>query len=163
MVGPKNTDPHDTDTEQTPGPAPEQVCGPVRHGMLIFGWINVGLGVLGMVLPVMPTTVFLLIALWAFSKSSLRFHRWLYSHPRLGRTLRAWHTHRVIPLKAKLLAVGTMSASLTYVSVVVAEDWMLPVALAALLGGLALWIVTRPSQAPAQTLMLRQTQHEGKF
>lgn len=117
----------------------------LRPLLLAFGWLNVGLGVIGAVLPVMPTTVFLLIALWAFSKSSRRFHRWLYTHPTLGRTLRDWHEHRVIPTRAKVLALTTMAASLTYVTLAVAQSWTLPAALACVLGAIALFIVTRPS------------------
>ncbi len=121
----------------------------MRYGLLAFGWLNVGLGVLGLVLPVMPTTVFLLIALWAFSRSSLRFHRWLYNHPRLGRTLRAWHSDGVIPIRAKLLAVSMMASSLAYVSLFVAQDWALPVGLAVVLAGVSGYILSRPSR-PAQ-------------
>ncbi len=122
------------------------VCAPVRYGMLAFGWLNVGLGALGVVLPVMPTTVFLLIALWAFSKCSLRFHRWLYEHPVLGRTVRDWHEHRAIPARAKVLALTMMALSLTYVTAFVAEGWALPVALAAVLAAVAVFIVSRPSR-----------------
>ncbi len=124
------------------------LCLPVRYGLLAFGWLNIGLGVLGLVLPVMPTTVFLLIALWAFSKSSLRFHRWLYQHPKLGRTIRAWHAHRVIAVRAKLLAVATMAASLVYVTLFVAESWMLPAVVAAVLVSVSAFILTRPSRRP---------------
>lgn len=126
--------------------APPAVCAPIRHLLLALGWICVGLGVVGMFLPVMPTTVFLLIAAWAFSKSSLRFHRWLYEHPRLGRTIRAWHAHRVIPVRAKALAVSMMTASLLYVTLFVADGWVLPAGLALTLGAVATFILTRPSR-----------------
>ncbi len=125
------------------------VCAPARTGLLLLGWFNIGLGVLGMVLPVMPTTVFLLIALWAFSKSSLRFHRWLYEHPTLGRTIRAWHEHGVIPTRAKIMAVGMMASSLIYVTLIVADGWALPLALAMSLSAVSAFIVRRPSRISA--------------
>jgi uncharacterized membrane protein YbaN (DUF454 family) len=121
----------------------------LRHGLIAFGWLNVGLGVIGAFLPVMPTTVFLLIALWAFSKSSPRFHAWLQGHPRLGPLIHDWHAHRVIPLRAKLLAVTMMAASLTYLTLYVAEGWLLPVSVGAVLSAVAAWIVTRPSRVIA--------------
>lgn len=121
-------------------------CPTVRRGLIAFGCVNVTLGVVGAFVPVLPTTIFLIIALWAFSKSSLRLHRWLYSHPRFGASLRAWHAHRVIPVRAKLAAVAMMAASLAYVAVFVAEDWALPMGLAAVLGAVAAYILTRPSR-----------------
>ena len=133
-------------TEPSPDPKPEMMmpCAPVRYGLLAFGWINVGIGILGAFLPVLPTTLFLLIALWAFSRSSLRFHSWLYNHPRFGPPLRAWHQHRVIPLPAKLLAIGMMTASLIYVTVFIAENWLLPAGLSLMMGAVAAYILTRP-------------------
>jgi uncharacterized membrane protein YbaN (DUF454 family) len=99
-----------------------------------------------MFLPVMPTTVFLLMALWAFSKSSHRFHRWLYDHPRLGRPLRDWHAHRVIPRRAKILAVSMMSMSWLIVVYVSAGGWVVPAIVGACLLPVAAFIVTRRSR-----------------
>jgi uncharacterized membrane protein YbaN (DUF454 family) len=127
------------------------ICKPWRAALAAFGWLNVGLGVLGMVLPVMPTTVFLLIALWAFSKSSIRFHHWLYFHPVLGRTIRAWHAHGVIPPRAKVLAVTMMSGSLVYVTLFIAQGWQLPVILGLVLASVATFIVSRPSRVPVRS------------
>lgn len=125
-------------------------CPGVRQGLMVLGWVNVGLGVAGLFLPVLPTTVFLLIAAWAFSRSSVRFHRWLYEHPRLGRGIRAWHRHRVIPLRAKVLAVAMMATSVAILAVFVADHWALPAGVGALLAVIASYIVTRPSAVPAE-------------
>jgi uncharacterized membrane protein YbaN (DUF454 family) len=130
----------------TAGKADRRVCAPLRYGLIAFGWINIGLGVGGMFLPVMPTTVFLLIALWAFSRSSRRFHHWLYNHPTLGRTLRDWHRHRVIPPRVKILAVSMMTVSLSYVTLFLAEGWALPLLLVAVLGSVSAFILSRPSR-----------------
>jgi hypothetical protein len=119
-------------------------CPGVRHGLLAFGVLNVMAGTAGLILPLVPSTVFFLIALWAFSKSSARFHARLYNHPRFGRLLRDWHAHRMIPLGAKVLAVTTMAGSLLFVTAFVAEDWIMPVGLGAVLGLIAAYIVTRP-------------------
>ena len=125
------------------------VCAPVRYALMAFGFINVGLGVAGMFLPVMPTTVFLLMALWAFSKSSVRFHCWLYDHPRFGKPLRDWHAHRVIPTRAKILAVSMMSLSMVIVTFIAKTPWWVPVVVAACLIPVALFIVTRPGRVAA--------------
>lgn len=136
---------HAADPAMAEGAPGARLCRPARIGLVVFGWTNVALGVLGMFLPVMPTTVFLLIALWAFSRSSARFHRWLYDHPRLGRPLRDWHARRVIPRRAKVLALGMMSASVITIYLFSAEAWWLPAVVAACLAPVAAFIATRPS------------------
>lgn len=119
-----------------------------RAAYVAMGWTCVALGVAGIVLPVLPTTPFLLVAAWAFARSSRRFHDWLVDHPRLGPPVRAWREHGVVPTRAKVAAVTTMAASLSYVALFVADDWRLPAAAGLPMAATALWLLTRPGQAP---------------
>jgi len=121
----------------------------LRWGLAAFGWLNVGLGIVGIVVPGLPTTVFLLIAAWAFSKSSERFQRWLWNHPRFGPPIRDWHQHRVIPRRSKILATTMMTTSFLFVTLVIAESWVLPAVLALVMVPAALYILTRASTPPA--------------
>ncbi len=120
-----------------------------RWVLLAFGWLMVALGMIGVVVPGMPTTVFLIIAVWAFSKCSVRFQHWLWEHKTFGPPIRAWHLHRVIPVKAKVMAAAMMTASFAYVTFFVAEDWVLPALLAAVLVPSSAWILSRASAGPA--------------
>ena len=123
---------------------------------MAFGSLNVALGAIGVVVPGMPTTVFLLIALWAFSKSSERFRNWLYNHKTLGPPIRDWHEHRVIPVRAKILAVGMMSFSVAILAVFVASSPVLPAIVAACMLPVAVFILTRPSRATHTTIRASQ-------
>ena len=122
-----------------------------RWGLLAFAWLNVGLGMIGVVVPGMPTTIFLIIAVWAFSKCSIRFQRWLWNHPKFGSSIRAWHQHRVIPVKAKIMAASMMAVSLIIVTVFFADSWVFPAVLAAILVPVLGYIVSRASVAPPAT------------
>lgn len=119
-----------------------------RLSLLGLGWLCVGLGMAGVFLPVLPTTPFLLVAAWAFSTTSRRFHDWLVGHPRLGPPVRAWRQHRVISPRAKVLAVTSMGASLAYVTLFVADGWLLPLIAATPMGATAAWVLTRPGRLP---------------
>ena len=120
-----------------------------RRVLLVLGWVAVALGAIGVVVPGMPTTVFLLIALWAFSKCSTRFHRWLYNHKTLGPPIRDWHERRVIPAHAKAAAIAMMTMSVAILAMFVAESWLLPSAVAACLIPVAAFILTRPGRTAA--------------
>ena len=89
----------------------------VRHAwlrwlLLGIGWISVALGVIGIFLPVLPTTPFLLLAAACFVRSSRRVYIWLVTHPRLGPWIRDYLDGEGIPLKAKAWAIGLMWASI---------------------------------------------------
>ncbi|NKB45478.1 MAG: DUF454 family protein [Alphaproteobacteria bacterium] len=144
MTAPE-TDNRPKDWDDVPPP-------PLTHSslcpvFLALGWVCVGLGFVGAFLPGLPTTVFLIIALWAFSKSSDRLRWWLWTHPRFGATLRAWHIHRVIPPPAKAAAVVMMMISVAIVAVS-SSSWQVSAILSAVLAPIAVWIVTRRSVVP---------------
>ena len=71
---------------------------------LLFGHIFLILGIIGAFLPVLPTTPFLLLAAWLYSKSSPRLHNWIINHKYLGPPLRDWQERGVIGMKAKIIA-----------------------------------------------------------
>ena len=120
----------------------------MRPVFLAIGFMCVGLGGLGAVLPLLPTTPFLLIALWAFSRSSDRFHHWLYTHPRFGPRLQAWNEHGVVPVKVKLSAISAMLVSLGLMVFVARVKWpVLAVSGALMLVG-ATYVLSRPSRPP---------------
>ena len=120
----------------------------VRYFFFIFAWFNVALGLIGIIIPGMPTTVFLIIAAWAFSKCSERFHKWLWNHPRFGLSIQSWHNHRVIPKSAKFFASIMMIVSFIYVTIFVAENWVLPTLLAAIMVPAWIYIYTCESVPP---------------
>ncbi len=78
---------------------------------LLLGGSSLGLGTLGMFLPLLPTVPFLLLAAFAFSKSSSKIHNWLLNHKVFGPDIRDWNERRVIRRRAKLMAVGAMLGS----------------------------------------------------
>jgi len=74
--------------------------------LIMVGWLCVVLATLGVVLPLLPTTPFLLLAAWCFARSSPRFHHWLLHRSWFGSYLRHWQAHRALPKGAKPKAVA---------------------------------------------------------
>lgn len=119
----------------------------LRYAAMAFGWLMVAIGLVGVFIPLFPTTVFILIAFWAFSISSPRFRHWLFEHRWFGPPLRAWVTHRAIPKYAKVLSVASMAVSVTVIALFAAVSWIVPVIAAVISAPVALFIVSRPSAA----------------
>ena len=119
----------------------------VRYAYLTLGWICVGLGAIGVVVPGMPTVVFLLVAVWAFARSSERFHRWLLAHPRFGPPVVDWQNHGVIRRRAKVAALGFMTLAVVVLVFFTGFHWMATAALVAIICGAAVFVGTRP-EAP---------------
>jgi uncharacterized protein len=121
---------------------------PLRLFYLCLGWLCVGLGAIGIIMPVLPTTPFLLLAVWAFSRSSPELAEKLRNHPLVGPTIRSWQDHGVIPVKAKLLAIIMMAAMGVYlVGWSGVPNWVALTVVITLLA-VAFYILTRPSIPP---------------
>ena len=108
------------------------------------GVTALALGLVGVFLPLLPTTPFVIMAAACFAQSSPRLHDWLLRHPVFGPAICNWRDHRAIPPRAKLAAVIAMGAAFALSLFMALPVWVLLVQAAVLLvaGG---WIVTRPS------------------
>ncbi|PTQ66674.1 YbaN family protein [Pseudomonas sp. GV071] len=95
----------------------------VRYALLTLGWLSVVLGVVGIFLPVLPTTPFLLLAAACFARSSERFYRWLVDHPKLGPWIRDYLDGNGIPLRGKVYAIGLMWLSISFSCYLVPMFW----------------------------------------
>ena len=113
--------------------------------LLALGWICVSLGFIGIFVPGLPTTIFLIIALWAFTKSSKRLRNWLLNHKRFGPILRNWQEHRVVPLRAKILMV-ILQISVVIIVQYTFDNLIISLGLAAILVLVASYVLSLPSK-----------------
>ncbi|GEO85179.1 MULTISPECIES: YbaN family protein [Alphaproteobacteria] len=116
----------------------------MRMLMLAGGWLMVGIGVVGVFLPVLPTTPFMILAAALFARSSPRFERWLIDHPRYGQPLLDWRREGAISRKAKVASVSLMSASYLLVWFVGPPQLWLKLLVGVILVACAAFVLTRP-------------------
>lgn len=83
----------------------------IRWVFFLLGLVFLALGIIGVVLPVLPTTPFVLVSAACFAKSSDKFYHWLINHRHLGKYIKDWEQRRAIPRKAKYLAWSMMTLS----------------------------------------------------
>tara|TARA_R110001599_G_scaffold346083_1_gene571007 strand:+ start:221 stop:595 length:375 start_codon:yes stop_codon:yes gene_type:complete len=105
--------------------------------------ISFSLGLVGIFLPLMPTTIFMLIAVYCASKGSPRFEAWIRSRDYVGPLLITWEQERAIPRRAKLAAVSMIALSALIVVWSLDQGW-LRWGVVAFLIMIALWLATRP-------------------
>ncbi|MFL9825202.1 YbaN family protein [Rhodoplanes sp. SY1] len=108
-----------------------------------LGCLMLALGAIGAVLPLMPTTIFLIAAAWCFARSSPRLEAWLFEHPRFGPSLRAWRDQRAISRASKLLACTGMAAGFVIFWTTASPGPLLATVVAASLLGCAAYVATR--------------------
>ena len=119
-----------------------------RAAWLTVAYASLGLGTAGVVVPLLPTTPFLLLAVYAAGRSSPRLRWRLYRHPRYGPSLRAWHRQRAIPRQAKITALALIALSWITLWLGGASLVLLTV-LAAFFAVLITFILTRPTPESA--------------
>lgn len=114
-------------------------------GWLVLGCVLVGIGLVGIVVPLLPTVDFMILALPCFARSSPRLEAWLLNHPRWGAPLRAWRDHKAVSRHAKMAACGGMAVGYALFWLAVRPRPLVALAVAMALVSCALWIVRRPS------------------
>lgn len=114
----------------------------------LLAYASLGIGIVGIFVPGLPTTVFVLISAYAAARGSERLHRWLLAHPRFGPAIGDWQAHGAVSRRAKWLATATMAAcTLVLLGVMLrfpAHRWWmtaLPIACMVLVGA---WLWLRP-------------------
>lgn len=116
----------------------------IRLLWLCGGLLSLGTGIVGIVVPLLPTTPFVLLAAYCFARSSPRLHDWLANHPRFGPSIRDWDRNGAIHPRAKRLAVGMMAATFA-LSLILGLKWWVLVIQAVTLCGAAAFVLTRPN------------------
>lgn len=119
---------------------------PVRLVFAGLGAFFVLLGVLGLFLPVLPTTPFLLLAAACFARSSRRIFNWLLNHPQFGPLIREWREHRCIPYRAKRTALWLVAASFAVSIGFFVPGWAAKLAMGVVGLILIAWIARIPSR-----------------
>ncbi|MFN3523163.1 MAG: YbaN family protein [Phenylobacterium sp.] len=116
-----------------------------RWLFLVLGLVLTGLGIVGAFVPLMPTTIFLILAAACFTHSSPRLEAWLLDHARFGPTLRAWRENGAIPPRAKALACAGMAFGFLVFFAVVHPGLPLALGVGAALAACAAFVLSRPS------------------
>jgi hypothetical protein len=115
----------------------------VRFSYAVLGTLSLLLGAIGVVLPVMPGTVFLILAAWAFARSVPAVHRWLHANRWIGPALRRWERERCVERSTKRLATAMLALSAVAAAVTLARQPLLLLALLAVLGAVLAYLHTR--------------------
>ena len=115
----------------------------IRFFWLVGGFLSLAAGIVGIVVPLLPTTPFLLLAAFCFARGSERLHNWLVHHPRLGPPIRDWQAHGAISRRAKWMAMVAIVAVLI-ASLLFGVATHIIVIQLVVLSAVSLFILTRP-------------------
>ncbi len=115
---------------------------------LVIGWVSLALGAIGVLLPIMPTVPFLIVAFWAFSQSSPRLSRRILANRYVGPPLRDWLRYNAIPRRAKYFATLAMTGGCLTAWWLGAPPWALGAQVGVCLLAAA-YILTRPDPPAA--------------
>lgn len=109
---------------------------------IILGSISLVLGVIGIFLPLLPTTPFLLLTAAAYFKGSPKLYDWLLNHKYFGLYIRNFREHKAIPLRAKILSVSLLWGTISYCIFFVVDPLWLKILLGCIAAGVSYHILS---------------------
>lgn len=112
----------------------------------LIGLLCVALGLIGAFLPIMPTTIFFILAAAAFARSSPELEKRILDDPRIGPSVRLWRDHGVVPMRAKFFALGGMALGYVVFLLTAKPHLWLALLVGALIGACAWYVGSRPSE-----------------
>ena len=112
---------------------------------LVLGFLCLGLGIAGYIIPLLPGTVFLLLATFLFFKSNERMYNWVLNDPRFGPLIRNYRAGYGIPRRIKVLAIVLIAASFSVSVLFVADGMVVRAILIVCAIGVSTYILTRPT------------------
>ncbi len=118
----------------------------LRYIWLGLGFVFTGLGFLGYILPGLPGTVFILIAVYFFARSSPRFYNWLLNNKMFGGLIRDWRAGKGLSLRAKIMAISVIVLTIS-ISIFAIQNQIVKMIVALCGVGVSLYLWTRPTKA----------------
>ncbi len=127
------------------GPSPDRGNRNTRFrwAWWLLAYASLGLGLVGILVPGLPTVPFVLLAAFAAARGSERLHRWLLAHPQFGPMIRDWQAQGAVSRRAKWLATLMMSACAAIMFLVAPKTWMAASG-STIMALVALWLWRRP-------------------
>ena len=116
----------------------------LRYIFWMCGAFSLALGIMGIFLPILPTTPFVLLTAACWAKASPRFHRWLHQHRYFGPMVQNWERNRSVPRKAKILAISMMTFSCLLMFWQFPERWWIGATSSAFCACVAVWMIRLP-------------------
>ncbi len=114
-----------------------------RWAWWLLAYVSLGIGIVGIFVPGLPTTVFVLVSAWAASHGSERLHGWLLAHRQFGPVIRDWQAHGAVSRRAKWLATGTMAVCAAIMLWCVPLPWVRWLSIGCM-AVVAAWLWARP-------------------
>jgi len=115
-----------------------------RPFYILLGFLFIGIGILGAILPVLPSTCFFIIAAYYFGLSSEKLENWMLNHPRIGPSIISWRKYRAIPRLGKIMAVTAMTLS-GFLMIMSAAPLFVKIGAVLTLIACAAYVLTRPT------------------
>ena len=114
----------------------------MKIAIAVFGVLSLGLGIIGIFLPLLPTTPFILLSAYLFAKSSTRLHYWITNHKLFGDYIRSYNEDKSISMQVKIMAIGMIWSSMLFsIFFVLNDKWWLQLILVSIAIGVTTHLI----------------------